>query len=53
MPGTETAFLQQVMSINAETKQCFQLGELSKQFIVVPDVEHLLNSVEQSRETRR
>jgi hypothetical protein len=42
MPGSECSFLQQIMVVSPDTKQCYQLGDLQKQFICIPDFEKLL-----------
>lgn len=41
-PGTECSFLQQIMVVSPDTKQCYQLGDLHKQYICIPDFEKML-----------
>jgi len=41
-PGSESSFLQQVMILPQEFKQIYQLGNLSKRYITVPDLSSLL-----------
>eukprot|EP01027_Heterolobosea_sp_BB2_P012064 GEZU01017509.1.p1 GENE.GEZU01017509.1~~GEZU01017509.1.p1 ORF type:complete len:249 (-),score=89.35 GEZU01017509.1:237-983(-) len=41
-PGTEFNFLQEVMSIDANTKTCYNLGPIKKRILCMPDVESIL-----------
>ncbi|KAG8064299.1 hypothetical protein GUJ93_ZPchr0004g40530 [Zizania palustris] len=43
-PGSNCTFVQEVAAINTREKQCCNLGEVSKQAIVTPDIEYLLDS---------
>lgn len=40
-PGVSSSFLQHVVSIDEEKKQCYQLGELSKKIICIPNLDNL------------
>ncbi|KAK9292575.1 hypothetical protein L1049_020549 [Liquidambar formosana] len=44
-PGSDCVFAQEVVAINTEDKHCCALGELGKRIVVTPDVDSLLNAV--------
>jgi DNA-directed RNA polymerase III subunit RPC4 len=48
--GSQSSFLQQVMILDAEEKKATTLGELHRKFVVAPEVESMLNDVDQSYE---
>ncbi|GLT40248.1 hypothetical protein SLA2020_143980 [Shorea laevis] len=47
-PGLHTEFAQNVAAINAEEKQFCNIGNLVKRLVVTPDIDSLLNSVNDS-----
>ncbi|CAI9782682.1 unnamed protein product [Fraxinus pennsylvanica] len=43
--GLDCAFAQDVVAINTEEKHCCSVGELSKQVVITPDVDSILDSM--------
>lgn len=42
LAGTNRSFLENVMTINPDTKQTHILGDISKRILCVPDIDYLL-----------
>ncbi|KAI3931535.1 hypothetical protein MKW92_011137 [Papaver armeniacum] len=45
-PGSHFSFVNEVVAVNTDKKQCWSVGELTTRAIVTPDVDSLLSSIE-------
>lgn len=45
-PGAKMTFSQAAVAINTKEKHCCELGEVEKRAVVTPDVDSLLNSMD-------
>ena len=45
-PGSDSIFSQDVVAINAKEKNCCAVGELQKRAILTPDVDSILDSLD-------
>eukprot|EP00249_Psilotum_nudum_P016546 c25877_g1_i2 orf=469-1500(-) len=48
VPGSQCVFAQELVTINPVTKQCCFLGDVTQRVVIVPDVDNLLNSSNES-----